>query len=250
MCSNFEGVTNAVQFAQAFDVAMPIGGKASVWPAYESSFIRNNIAQHSADINNTENCHSKHNTKREALIGKFGMVPPWAGNAPKYAKLGLKTYNARCETVHEKPSYRDAWRQARHCIIPAVAIYEPDWRSGKATPARIARADHQPMGVAGLWTGYADPISGRDIFSFTMLTINADQHPVFKNFHRPEDEKRMVVILQNTQFDDWLSASAQDSMALMQPIAAGELMVSYSTMTDIKNALQKELVDANFMLFK
>jgi putative SOS response-associated peptidase YedK len=209
MCSNFEGVVHAVQFEQAFDVAMPIGGVASVWPGYMSSFVRKN---------------NKH--QREGLVGKFGMVPAWAGNDAKYAKLGLKTYNARCETVAQKPSYRDAWRLGQHCIVPADAIFEPDWRSGKALPARIARADQQPLGIAGLWTSYTDA-AGNEVFSFTMLTINADNHAVFNNFHRAEDEKRMVVILQKAQFDTWLNAKAHESMALMQPIDADELVVSY-----------------------
>lgn len=219
MCSNFEGLLDPVRFADTFGVALPAGGRASVWPTYPSSFVMLDKAVEGGN-------GDRGARQRRARVGRFGMVPAWAGNSPKYAKLGLKTYNARCETVADKPSYRDAWRLGRHCIIAAEAIYEPDWRSGKATPARIARADLQPMGIAGLWTSYAG-VDGNDVFSFTMLTINADAHPVFQNFHRPEDEKRMVVILQNHQFDDWLEAKPSDSLALMQPFAAADLMVNY-----------------------
>lgn len=102
-----------------------------------------------------------------------------------------------------KPSYRDAWRLGRRCIIPAEAFYEPDWRSGRAVPTRISRADGQPMGIAGIWTGWKAP-DGRVVRSMSMLTVNADQHPLMKNFHRPEDEKRMVVILNEEDFDAWL----------------------------------------------
>lgn len=38
----------------------------------------------------------------------------------------------------------------------------------------------------------------------SMLTVNADDHPLMKNFHRPEDEKRMVVVLEKRDFDAWL----------------------------------------------
>jgi putative SOS response-associated peptidase YedK len=255
MCSNYEGLINAVQFAEAFDVDMPLGGQASVWPAYESGFIRNTVSSKSIDINHTEN-KDNHNlnsiVKREALIGKFGMVPSWAGHSVKYSKLGLKTYNARSETVMEKPTYRDAWRKGQHCIIPAAAIYEPDWRSGKATPARIARADNQPMGIAGLWTSYLNMIGNEEVevFSFTMLTINADTHPVFNNFHRPEDEKRMVVILQKNQFEDWLSAPANNSMAMMQPILASALVVSYPKSTGVVDKNSQNLTkNSNYLLF-
>lgn len=67
------------------------------------------------------------------------MIPHWATDA----NIGRQTYNARSETVASKPSFRDAWRKGQHCTIPADAIFEPDWRSGKAVPARIVRADVQ-----------------------------------------------------------------------------------------------------------
>lgn len=49
------------------------------------------------------------------------------------------------------------------------------------------------------------------LHSFTMLTINADTHPLMNQFHKPTDEKRMIVILPPERYDDWLRASARDS---------------------------------------
>jgi putative SOS response-associated peptidase YedK len=125
-----------------------------------------------------------------------------------------RTYNARSETVAEKPSFRDAWRLARHCIIPAEAFYEPDWRSGKAVATRISRTDGQPMGIAGLWTGWKGP-DGEVVRSMTMLTVNAADHPLMRNYHKPDDGKRMVVILPESQYSDWLTAPADRSMEFM-----------------------------------
>jgi len=39
-----------------------------------------------------------------------------------------------------------------------------------------------------------------------MLTVNADDHEFMRNFHKPEDEKRMVVILREDEYEDWLAA--------------------------------------------
>ena len=64
--------------------------------------------------------------------------------------------------------------------------------------------------------------------SFTMLTINAASHPLMQNFHKPADEKRMVVILPPEQYLDWLMAKPADTMSFMLPFAA--------------NGLQSELV--------
>ena len=98
-----------------------------------------------------------------------------------------------------KPSYRDAWRLGRRCIIPADAFFEPDWRSGKAVPTRICRVDGKPMGLAGIWTGWRAP-DGQIVRSYSMLTINADDHPLMNQFHKPQDEKRMVVILPEDRY--------------------------------------------------
>ncbi|WP_347336960.1 hypothetical protein [Burkholderia sp. A1] len=37
-----------------------------------------------------------------------------------------------------------------------------------------------------------------------MLTVNADDHEVMKHMHRPDDEKRSVVILRPEDHDEWL----------------------------------------------
>jgi putative SOS response-associated peptidase YedK len=157
----------------------------------------------------------------EAVCGLFGLLPHWA----KDAKLARNTFNARSETAHEKPSFRDAWRRAQHCIIPAEAIYEPDWRSGKAVATRIACADGEPMGIAGLWSWWRSA-SGENVHSFTMLTINADEHPLMRNMHKPTDEKRMVVILPRAAYDDWLDADAAQTRDFLRPYPADNLVAS------------------------
>jgi len=52
------------------------------------------------------------------------------------------------------------------------------------------------------------------------LTINADDHALMKNHHRPEDEKRMVVILREEDYDAWLKAPAEKSMDFMRQYPA------------------------------
>jgi putative SOS response-associated peptidase YedK len=56
-----------------------------------------------------------------------------------------------------------------------------------------------------------------------MLTINADNHPLMRNFHRPEDEKRMVVILAPDYFDAWLSAKPEQSAQFLIPYSSASL---------------------------
>jgi putative SOS response-associated peptidase YedK len=72
-------------------------------------------------------------------------------------------------------------------------------------PTRIARADGEPMGIAGLWSWWKSP-KGELIHSYAMLTINAAEHTLMNQLHKPTDEKRMVVILPSGAYDDWLNA--------------------------------------------
>ena len=187
MCSHFQALKDRERYRSRLGVEPPDDlGKSDVWPGYPASFIRLPKEADGGD---------EAVPQREAVKGSFGMIPHWA----KDTTVARRTYNVRSETVAEKPSFRDAWRLGRRCILPAEAFYEPDWRSGKAVATRIARADGEPMGIAGIWTGWKSP-AGDIVRSFSMLTVNADDHPLMRLFHKPNDEKRMVVILRKEAY--------------------------------------------------
>lgn len=215
MCAHFENIREGRVLREAFGAA-PLSAaleatvRSDVWPGYLGTFI---IRAEQAEAGDEAP------GSRIAQAGVFGLLPHWARDE----KLARHTYNARSETVAEKPSFRDAWRRARHCIVPAQAIYEPDWRSGKAQPARIHRADGHPMGLAGLWDRWRHP-QGHWLLSFTLLTINADAHPFMNQYHRPGDEKRMVVVLPESRYDDWLQSDAERARPLLQPWPADGLV--------------------------
>ena len=48
-----------------------------------------------------------------------------------------------------------------------------------------------------------------------MLTINADQHELMNHFHKPTDEKRMVVLLPKAQYQPWLEAGVDESRGFL-----------------------------------
>lgn len=51
---------------------------------------------------------------------------------------------------------------------------------------------------------------GPPSLSFTMLTVNANDHPLMKRFRKPGDEKRSVVIVPPDAYGDWLNCLSTD----------------------------------------
>lgn len=138
-------------------------------------------------------------------------------------QISRKTYNARSETVAEKPSYRTPWRKRQFAIALLDDFFEPNWETGKAVKWGIKRSDGAPMGVASIWDQWVEPSTGEMVETFSMLTVNADGHPVMGRFHRPGDEKRSVVVLEPEQFGIWLAGDQQQCQNLLTPPATGVL---------------------------
>lgn len=190
MCSNYEAVSRADRMLAFFGVVRDDSPPTVTFPTGLAPFIR-----------------LSEQGQRQAVDGHFGLLPHFA----KELTYGRRTYNARSETVATLPSFREAWKRGQRCIVPAEAIFEPSYETGKAVRWRIWKPGEVPMGIAGIWTSWRDPVDRAEHFSFAMLTVNAGGHPVMQRFHRPEDEKRMVVILDPDQYDEWLTCSTDEA---------------------------------------
>lgn len=199
MCSNyFPTVSRERLTAFGVQPTLDLSSKRQVWKSYSAPMIRN--------------CEEG----RELLLGEFGLLPFWS----KERKIKYSTFNARAETAETASSFKTPWAKRQRCIIPADWVVEPDWRTGKNVPTAISRADGEPMGLAGLWDKWLDKTTGEFVHSFTMLTINAESHGLMRKFHRPDDEKRMVVILPEDRYEDWLTTTLPDAKSLLLPYPA------------------------------
>jgi len=155
----------------------------------------------------------------ECVPACFGLIPHWSTDT----KIARSTYNARSETVAQKPSYRRPWRLGQRCLVPMRAFYEPSYASGRAVRWRIEALDGGEFCVAGIWDAWqppagAGPGPGGSVLSFSLLTINADAHPLMSQFHAPGDEKRSLVVLEPEAQERWLRADADAARALLQPL--------------------------------
>jgi putative SOS response-associated peptidase YedK len=141
---------------------------------------------------------------------RWGLVPSWWSKPLK--EMRLATFNARAETVAEKPMFRDSFKK-RRCLIPASGYYE--WKTtpeGKQ-PYYFTRADGGIITIAGLWSNWNDKATGEDLKSTT--TLITEPNKFVAEFH-----DRMPVILEANDFEEWERGDVKDAAALMKP--AGE----------------------------
>jgi putative SOS response-associated peptidase YedK len=163
---------------------------------------------------------------RELRVVRWGLVPYWA----KDPSIGSRLINARAETVHSKPAYRQAFKR-RRCLLPADGYYEWQVPEGSAggkgaakQPYYIFRADGGPLAFAGLYERWRDPSLPDDherawLWTATIITTSA-----------PDDlgqiHDRMPMVIEPDRWQDWLDPAATDPadlMALLAPAASGGL---------------------------
>lgn len=141
---------------------------------------------------------------------RWGLIPSWA----KDISIGSRLINARGETIHEKPSFRTAYRR-RRCLIVADGFYE--WKKeadGKTkTPWYIYLKNRQPFAFAGLWEVWHGP-DGSVLPTATIITTTPNDF--MASLHN-----RMPVILPPDTWADWLTPAeirAPENLELLQPL--------------------------------
>jgi putative SOS response-associated peptidase YedK len=93
----------------------------------------------------------------------------------KRPSLGLRTINAKAETVTTTPAFREAIKY-RRCLVPADAFYE--WQKldpKNKQPFAIAMQDGQPYALAGLLEKWKDRKAGSELLTFTIITTNPNE---------------------------------------------------------------------------
>lgn len=147
--------------------------------------------------------------QRLAVPARWGLIPSWS----KDDKIAQHTFNARGETVAEKPSFRASFKR-RRCIVPVSAFFE--WRavSGqtKKQKLRFASPDAHPLALAGLWDHWQRPETGERVETYTIITTSANE------FMAPIHD-RMPVILGEPDWEAWLDPDTGNRLLLESMLA-------------------------------
>jgi putative SOS response-associated peptidase YedK len=136
--------------------------------------------------------------KRTLEQMRWGLIPSWWSKSLK--EMRLSTFNARAETVANKPMFRSAFKRSR-CVIPASGYYEWQTIPDGKQPYYFTAKDGSILSIAGLWDEWKDKESGQVIKSCTMIITEPNK--VAAKVH-----DRMPVLLSEKQFKSWLLAKA------------------------------------------
>ena len=141
----------------------------------------------------------------------WGLIPSWWHKPLSEKKFA--SFNAKAETVTQKPVFRGAFRHHR-CLVPVSGFYEWTGTKGTRTPFAISLKGRDWFCLAGLWD--TAMIDGSEIDSFTILTTQPND--LMAGLHT-----RMPVILKPDQYQRWLDPMSGGVDDLLVPYPADEM---------------------------
>ncbi|MEU8539078.1 SOS response-associated peptidase [Streptomyces sp. NPDC048717] len=192
---------------------------------------------------------------RQLRVLKWGLVPSWAKTPEGAARL----INARAETVHEKPSFKQAFA-TRRCILPADGYYE--WVTGaderelevegkrkraRKQPYFVTPADGSVFAMAGLFEFWRDRTlpDGHPAAwwaTCSVVTTEAETGPLaVAPAEGPgslaEIHPRMPLMLTPDRWDAWLDPACTDPEEVRALLAAPPegLMRAFPVGTAVSN---------------
>lgn len=204
MCGRYYLRSDKQRIAEAFRVGVP--PSFDILPSY-------NIAPQTFQPVVRLNDETQ---ERELALMRWGLIPFWA----KDAKLGVRTINAKAETLSTSPCFREALKR-RRCLVPAEGFYE--WRRLDAKskqPYAFGMNDGSPFAFAGLWERWKDRATGQPLETYTIITTEPNE--LAATVHN-----RMPAILAAADYSRWLADAdpARLPIDLLRPFPSEAMKV-------------------------
>ncbi len=158
------------------------------------------------------------NDPRVLKYFKWGLIPNWA----KDPTMGCKLFNARAETLQEKPSFKNAFRNKR-CIVPVSSFYEWKHEGTKKTPYELTLKNSAVFALGGLWDTWRQ---AEDNIFYTCTIITTPANSLIQKIHT-----RMPLIIDSKDYSSWLDPDIKQTAllkSLLTPYPA-ELMHAQPT---------------------
>lgn len=140
----------------------------------------------------------------------WGLIAPWQKNFTEARNSQSHAINARSESIHEKPTFRQAFRTTR-CLIPATGYYEWATSLGNYPPKQpfyiCSQDEGKSLSIAGIWSTWKSE-SGAQIQSAAIITREAVGE--LATIH-----SRMPVFMPEDRWDIWLDPKNREIETLI-----------------------------------
>ncbi|RKG41028.1 SOS response-associated peptidase [Acinetobacter rongchengensis] len=220
MCANFKPI-NLMQVEQLLLPMIPFAYEEEIFPSFQTPLL------------------FKSNQGIEWRLVNFGLIPKWAEDK----EVAKHTYNARNETVMEKPSFSEAFAKCQFGVIPVSEFYESKYINGKPQRWAVRRKDGQAFYIAALYE-ITRLKNGEVVRSATMLSMDAHHHEMMKEFHEPRTDKRSIVVIPQQRLEEWLSLKQPNIMSFIEGFPVEEFECYYCPkQRHNKNNLQINMFD-------
>ena len=158
--------------------------------------------------------------KRFRLL-QWGLIPFWQKDWESASKFRMQTLNAVSETLESKPSFRNAVKASRTCIIPVNGFFE--WHHGEKEkyPFFIYPRHTSFFYLAGLYEYWTNAALEETFCTFTVITTAANERMAWIH----NTKKRMPAILNGPEAKMWLDKDIAFSAKreLLKPFAETEM---------------------------
>ena len=160
----------------------------------------------------------------------FGFIPKWAEDKT----IGTKTYNARNETLLQKPTFAEATAKCKFGVIPVSEFYESKYFDNKPQRWGGRRKDGKATFIGARYeiARVQDEIGRSD----SMITMDAIDHLMMKEFHEPGNIKRSVIVIPHERLHEWLNLTQPDIRSFVQGFPVEEFECSHVPKERIKKA--------------
>jgi putative SOS response-associated peptidase YedK len=163
----------------------------------------------------------------------WGLIAPWLTDTAEAKSSQSRAINARSESVHEKPTFRDAFKQ-RRCLVPAQGYYEWATALGRYKPKQafyISSRDGAQLSIAGIWSSWRAP-NGEVIESASIITQEAQGE--LATIH-----SRMPVFMPHDRWDAWLDPENKEieNLRNLMVVQSPESIVKAHPVSDVVNSV-------------
>lgn len=176
----------------------------------------------------------------EIQLFRWGLIPFWTHSLTEANEIRKMTYNAKAETVFEKPSFRHAIVSHR-CIIPSTGYFEWRHEGNIKIPYYIYLKNSEIFSMAGIFEIWHNPGTGEETSTFSILTTTANT--MLEYIHNTK--KRMPVILPREIEQDWINPNIkkEEIESMLKPYPEDQ-MEAYEIEKDI---LKKSPFDSSII---